>query len=648
MGVAAFESRRSGEVATLIEKYGGVPYVGPSMREVPLEGNTAVFDFAQRLLAGKIAGVIFMTGVGTRAMMETLESKYARAGIVEAFASATTISRGANPAAVLREFGVPITMMVPDPNTWREILQEIDENPRGFALQGCCIAVQEYGVPNGSFLEALKRRGAEVLPVPVYRWALPEDTAPLVRTLEAIVDGRARVALFTNGVQVAHALRVADEKGLREPLLQAMRQGVVCSIGPTCTEALHRHGLGADVEASPPKMGVLVLEAARGAEDILKNKMERRGALLSADGFHNRAVTSALGGRPEDAASIRELPFMKACRCEPAGRTPVWLMRQVGRYMKEYRDLRAKVPFLKLCKDPDLVAELTVTAARKLGVDAAIIFADLLLIVEPLGFDLQYDHGDGPLITPVVRKFPDIGRLLKPEPRESLDYLFQAIRKASAALHPTLPLIGFAGAPFTLASYLIEGGASKTFRHTKSLMYRDPGAWRDLMTRLADALAEYVNAQIEAGADAVQIFDSWVGCLSPGDYRQYALPYSKRMIAAIKPGTPVIHFGLGTGQFLEDLRRAGGNVMGLDFHVELDDAWRRVGYDVAVQGNLDPTVLYANPAFIRERVLRILDQAGGRPGHVFNLGHGILPDTPEENVLAMVAIVHELSSHSGG
>jgi uroporphyrinogen decarboxylase len=335
--------------------------------------------------------------------------------------------------------------------------------------------------------------------------------------------------------------------------------------------------------------------------------------------------------------------FMKACRMEPVDATPVWLMRQAGRYMKEYRDIRAKVPFLDLCKNPGLVSEVTVTAAKKLDVDAAIIFADLLLIVEPLGFSLTYDKGEGPAIKPPLRLPADVGRLREVDPHQSLGYVYDAIRQTRADLDPQMPLIGFAGCPFTLASYLIEGGAARNYRHTKSLMYRDAGAWRALMEHLARDLARYLNGQIAAGVQAVQVFDTWVGCLGPADYREFVLPYTRMMIERITPGTPVIHFGTGTGMLIEDMRDAGGHIIGLDSHVELDDAWARLGCAVGVQGNLDPIVLYADRSYIRSRVQRILDQAKGRPGHVFNLGHGLLPDTPYENVVAMVDMVHELS-----
>ena len=264
---------------------------------------------------------------------------------------------------------------------------------------------------------------------------------------------------------------------------------------------------------------------------------------------------------------------MKACRRQPVDATPVWLMRQAGRYMKEYREIRARVPFLELCKNPRLVSEVTVTAARKLGVDAAIIFADLLLIVEPLGFGLAYDQGGGPIIKPALRLPAEVDRLREVEPLQSLAYLYDAIRQTRTDLDAQLPLLGFAACPFTLASYLIEGGGSRNYRHTKSLMYRDPGAWRALMEHLARNLAQYINGQIAAGVQAVQLFDTWVGCLGPADYREFVLPYTRVMIERITPGTPIIHFGTGTGMFLEDMRDAGGDIMGLDSHVELDEAF---------------------------------------------------------------------------
>ncbi len=661
--VVTFESRRAREMATLIARQGGVPIVAPAMREVPREENSAAFAFAEKLLAGQLDAIIFMTGVGTRRLVEILETRYSGETIIPKLASLTVVARGPKPAHVLRELKVPITIMVPEPNTWREILQELDDSPRGITLRGSRIAVQEYGAPNELFVEELEARGVEVLRVPVYQWALPEDLAPLRAALVRLVEGRVGVTLFTTATQVEHVLKVAALAGISDQVLKALCECVVCSVGPTCTEALVAHGIAVDLEPEHPKMGALVHEAAEHAAEILEKKKSGSRRQESGDRSQRTEATWVRAGIA-DVVSLVETPrqgsappdqtadpwrdslFMKACRREPVEATPVWLMRQAGRYMKEYRDLRARVPFLELCKNPALVSEVTVTAARKLGVDAAIIFADLLLIVEPLGYQLEYDRGEGPVIKPGWRSSADIDRLREVEPQESLAYFFEAIRRTRADLDPRIPLIGFAGAPFTMASYLIEGGASRNFKLTKISMYRDPGAWRALMEHLARNLIKYVNCQIAAGVQAVQIFDTWVGCLGPADYREFVLPYTRTLMQGITPGTPVIHFGTGTGAFLEDMRDAGGHIMGIDSHVELDDAWRRLGDGVGIQGNLDPMVLFAERPFIRGRVERILQQAAGRSGHIFNLGHGILPDTPFENVTALVEMVHELSAAS--
>lgn len=312
--------------------------------------------------------------------------------------------------------------------------------------------------------------------------------------------------------------------------------------------------------------------------------------------------------------------------------------------MQEYRDVRSRMSFLELCKNPSLAAEVTVTAAERLRVDAAIIFADILLIIEPMGLQLEFTKGEGPVIHNPVRSALDIDRLREVEDVGSLEFVFEAIRQTRRELRDDLPLIGFSGAPFTLASYIVEGGASRNYVHTKTLMYNDSGAWHALMRLISRALVQYLNAQIEAGAQAVQLFDSWVGALSPDDYRQYVLPHTRTVIQGVKRGTPVIHFGTGTSALLELMREAGGDVIGLDWRVPLDQGWKRLGQDVGVMGNLDPVALFANQDHLRSQARKILEQAGGRPGHIFNLGHGILPETPVENVIALVDAVHEMSS----
>lgn len=316
--------------------------------------------------------------------------------------------------------------------------------------------------------------------------------------------------------------------------------------------------------------------------------------------------------------------------------------------MQEYREVRARTSFLDLCKTPALAAEVTVTAAERLGVDAAIIFADILLIVEPMGIGLEFTKGEGPALANPVRAGTDVNRLQEVEDVGSLDFVFEAIRQTRQALPSNLPLIGFSGAPFTLASYIIEGGGSKNYVHTKSLMYTDSGAWHTMMSLIARALVKYLNAQIAAGAQAVQLFDSWVGCLGPDDYREYVLPHTQEVVRNITPGVPVIHFGTGTAALLELMREAGGDVIGFDWRVSLAEAWKRTGYDRAVMGNFDPVKLFASQQHIRKEAGRILSEAGGRAGHIFNLGHGILPETPVENVIALVEAVHEMSQGKMG
>jgi uroporphyrinogen decarboxylase len=337
-------------------------------------------------------------------------------------------------------------------------------------------------------------------------------------------------------------------------------------------------------------------------------------------------------------------PFMQACRLQPSEYTPIWLMRQAGRYMPEYQEIRAKVSFLDLCKNSDLAAQVTVSTVERLGVDAAIIFADILLILEPFGVGLEFVQGDGPAIGRPIRTRRDIELLPAVQPEESLQYVFETVRKSRSALGQDIALIGFAGAPFTLASYLIEGGPSRNFALTKKFMYTESESWHDLLDKLATATIAYLKGQVLAGADAVQLFDSWVGCLSVDDYEKFVLPHSQKVLSAIRDLVPAIHFGVGAGSLLALMKKAGGNVIGLDWRVDLELEWQRLGPDVGVQGNLDPIVLLADNYEIEARAQRILKQGGGRPGHIFNLGHGILPNTPVDNVRFLVDAVHRLSA----
>lgn len=614
----------AGPMADLIRKAGGEPVEAPALREVPLGANPQAVSFARDLIAGLFDLVIFTTGVGARYLLREVESEVPREALLSALGRATVVVRGPKPLAVLREWGVPVEVTVPEPNTWREVLAALDS--RG-PIDGLRVAVQEYGKLSRELVEGLGARGAVVTSVPVYQWDLPEDIAPLRNAIREIADGRIDAVLFTSAQQVVHLLQVADGEGLRDPIREALLGRVlVGSIGPTTTEALREHGIEPAFEPEHPKMGHLASALA------VRLKAGRSAA-------EPRASTP-VGSGPD---RLQNSPFLRACRREPTDVTPIWLMRQAGRYMGEYRSVRAKVGFLELCKTPELACEVTVTAAERLGVDAAILFADILLILEPLGFDLEFAKGEGPVIHNPIREASDVDRVRPLEDVAPLGYVFDAVRQIRSALKPDLPLIGFAGAPFTLACYAIEGGSSRHYEKAKGFMYRDPGAWSALMDRLVEGTVLYLNAQADAGAQALQLFDSWVGNLSPGDYHRFVAPHMAKLFAALRPGVPTIHFGTDTGSLLELQRDAGGDVIGLDWRVELDSAWERLGPKVAVQGNLDPTVLFGPIAEIRAQAADVLKRAGGRPGHIFNLGHGILPQTPVDSVLALVNAVHEMS-----
>ncbi len=339
-----------------------------------------------------------------------------------------------------------------------------------------------------------------------------------------------------------------------------------------------------------------------------------------------------------------QYPFLRACRREPTSYTPIWLMRQAGRYLKEYRALRRRYSFLEMCRNPEIAAEVTLLPIKKFNLDAAIVFSDILIPLEPMGIELEFTKGEGPIIPHPIREMNQIERLRTIEPEEDIPFLLKTIRIVRHELEGKVPLIGFSGAPFTLASYIIEGGHSKSYLITKGMMYRNPSAWSSLMEKLSEVLISHLNAQIRSGVQALQIFDSWVGCLSPRDYEDYVLPFSKKVIAGLDKGVPLIHFATCCSTLLERMKEAGGDIIGVDWRIDLQEAWKRIGYDVGIQGNLDPAVLLGPIDLIRKEVKRILNQAKGRPGHIFNLGHGILPKTPVDHVEALIDIVHEYSS----
>lgn len=371
---------------------------------------------------------------------------------------------------------------------------------------------------------------------------------------------------------------------------------------------------------------------------------------MPADGSHApatppariRVIMETLKKASESPESILDgSRFIRACLRKPVDRTPVWFLRQAGRYMQEYRDVRKHHTLVEICKQPELAAEVTITAAEKLGVDAAIIFADLLLPLEPMGLNFEFQAGEGPVVHHPVRTTEDV-LALRTDRANELHYVARAIEKVAAHFRDRLGIIGFCGAPFTLASYMIEGGGSRNYVETKKLMYGNPAAWTTLLDKLVTVLSDYCRQQIEGGADVIQIFDSWVGSLSLSDYRAYAFDASQRLVHAVQQmGVPVIYFGVETAGLLQQMAKTGADVIGLDWRQPLDEGWKAVGSNHAVQGNLDPITLFAPLDVLELRVKEVLRAAGGRPGHIFNLGHGIVPATPVENVQAVVRMVRE-------
>jgi len=334
--------------------------------------------------------------------------------------------------------------------------------------------------------------------------------------------------------------------------------------------------------------------------------------------------------------------FLRACRREKTDVTPVWFMRQAGRFLPEYRKIREKHGIIEICKNPELAAEVSTQPVEILGVDAAILFADIMLPLEGMGVKYTINEGLGPVIENSIENFQNVHALTTLDPNSDVPYVLEAVSIIKKKLDPHVPLIGFCGAPFTLATYLIEGHATRDFSKTKRLMYSDSKSWQLLMQKISSSMVSYLKAQVKSGVDAVQLFDSWVGCLSPEDYVKYVLPYSQEIFNQLRDtNVPCIHFGTGTSELLAKMKQAGGDVIGVDWRIPIDTAWQRLGFDVAIQGNLDPAVLLGDFSLIRTKAEDVLRRIAGRPGHIFNLGHGLLPDTPQKNVIELVSFVHE-------
>ncbi|MGY8747785.1 MAG: uroporphyrinogen decarboxylase [Pirellulales bacterium] len=625
--IAILGDNDASECAALLDASGGVarPFLLAEGLPGTLDGSN---EFANRILTADIDTVIFVTSVGVEAIIEQASRNVDQQRFLDCLADIHTVAGSKAAANALQQFQITPKISVNSSNSWRDILIAID---RSLPVINQTIALEE-SESIYSLISGLEARGASVVKVPLFADPSSEWAPVAIEFFEQLEAGEFHIILFPSPENAVRFCTLAKGYGRAKLTRHLLDNHLVLAIGRGTAEILSDRGFIVDysTETTDPAEGIQEIKAQ--ISQITKQKSIIRVS-MSGPATNNS----------DPNAPWYNSPFMKACRGEPTDVTPIWMMRQAGRYMAEYREVRNKVSFLDLCANPQLCSEVMCTAVNRLGVDAAIIFSDLLPILVPMGCDLEFVKGDGPVIHNPVRTAADIDRIKPLESNDPLQFVMDTVKQTRNDLPADMPLIGFAGSPFTLASYMIEGGSSRNYAFTKTLMYGDHGAWDQLMQHLANSISLYLQGQIEAGAQCVQLFDSWAGCLSFEDYKTFAHPYVKRIIASLPSNVPVINFATGNPALLPLLADTRAAVIGIDWRTRLDDAWKIVGHDRAVQGNLDPTVLLTNPTEIKKHAKFVLDQAGGRAGHIFNLGHGILPQTPVDNAIALVDAVHELS-----
>lgn len=613
--------------AEIIQANGGITQPFLASKHSP-DARDQFNEFANRILTADIDTVIFVTGVGVQTIIEQASKNVDHQRFLDCLADIHTIAGSQAAANALQKYEIIPKISVNSSNSWREILIALDQS---FSVINQSIALEE-SESIYSLISGLEARGARVVKVPLFAAPSPHWAPVATEFFEQLESGKFHIILFPSPENAVRFCTLAKQFGKAKLTRHLLDNHLVLAIGQNTAEILCDRGFTVDysTETTDPVVGIQEIKTQ--ISQITKQKSIIRVSM-----------SGPTTNNSDPNAPWYNSPFMKACRGEPTDVTPIWMMRQAGRYMAEYREVRSKTSFLDLCGNPQLCSEVMCTAVNRLGVDAAIIFSDLLPILVPMGCDLEFVKGDGPVIHNPVRTLADLDRIKPLESNEPLQFVMDTVKQTRNDLPADMPLIGFAGSPFTLASYMIEGGSSRNYANTKTLMYGDHGAWDQLMQHLANSISLYLLGQIEAGAQCVQLFDSWAGCLSFEDYKTYAHPYVKRIIASLPSNVPVINFATGNPALLPLLADTRAAVIGIDWRTRLDDAWQTVGFDRAVQGNLDPTVLLTNPTEIKKHAKFVLDQAGGRAGHIFNLGHGILPQTPVDNAIALVDAVHELS-----
>jgi uroporphyrinogen decarboxylase len=583
---------------------------------------------ANQLLTGELDVVVFLTAAGVNYFIEQASRQVDSKRLLDSIADINSIAGSEAASTAFAKHGIETTIAVGRNKSWRDVLVAIDSQIR---IENCKVGVEEANSIH-SISAGLEARGARVVRIPIYPQAPPENRQPSISFFERLEARDLDSILFLNAENVARFCFLSKQFGRARLTSHSLDNHIVLCIGEEAAELLNDRQIPVDFVTTNHELPAAIEEIADQMSDLSKQKQTIKSSL-----------SGPASASSDSSAPWYDSPFMKACRGEPTDVTPIWMMRQAGRYMAEYREVRAKVSFLELCANPQLCSEVMCTAVNRLGVDAAIIFSDLLPILVPMGMDLEFTKGGGPQIHNPIRTSADIDRVKPLENNDELHFVMETVTQTRNDLPADMPLIGFAGAPFTLASYMIEGGASRNYAFTKQLMYSDPGAWDQLMQHLTSSILIYLKGQVEAGAQCLQLFDSWAGCLGFEDYKNFVLPYVKQIIAGLPSHVPLINFATGNPALLPLLADTRAAVIGIDWRTRLDDAWQTVGYDRAVQGNLDPIALLTDPAEIRKQAKFVLDQAAGRAGHIFNLGHGILPQTPVDNAIALVDAVHELS-----
>ncbi len=582
-------------------------------RRIPTD--VAMRNLGNQLITGGIDILLFVSNWGFGHFFDVCRTSIEEQRLIDSLADVTTMVGQGILTQRFAELGIQPSVEFSESNNWRDVLVAMDGSCR---IANQIIAI-EAAADAHTLTAGLEARGAEVKKIDTVRYEGFLNAAEQA-LVDGVLSGEITAIILSDHGAALRFEQIRSRHGapFERPLIVIPR-------------SVFQDGFRQKYDDPYVVDSLATIQLV----DLKQRLIKRQNSRIQWVDMENQTKQSQ--------ASWYDSPFMKAVRREPTDVTPIWMMRQAGRYMQEYREVRAKTSFLDLCKNPALCSEVMCTAVERLGVDAAIIFSDLLPILEPMGLDLEFVAGDGPVIHNPIREASDVDRVHRLESLDSLDFVMETVRQTRMDLPEDMPLIGFAGAPFTLASYMIEGGSSRNYAHAKSLMFQDAGAWDKLMGDLVHSITLYLHGQIEAGAQVVQLFDSWAGCLNVSDYRRYVLPYVQEIIAAVAPRAPVINFATGNPALLPLLAETRAAVVGVDWRVELGAAWEMIGHDRAVQGNLDPIVLLTEPTEIRRRAAEVLSQAAGRPGHIFNLGHGILPQTDVDNAIALVDAVHELS-----